>query len=357
MWDRDTTQAVFGLGQALARRRGIYLDMNYWIKLRDASQGRGTTTSRHLLSVLRRGVEEGVVFCPISEAVFIELMKQEDLASRLATASLIDGLSLGATLALETERISTEIRYFVNWVNGRGNPYPMGHWVWRKIGCVLGPVRPNPPALDSTGRLDFQKLFFYRMWTISLREMVESMDDGEGPDLDPDQGIKVTDINRETARHADELHSFEQAYNNEARGIADSFGDVAASAMVSLAARDGIVLSQPSPEDRLEAENLWKHALFYALKKNKARDVLRTLHIDASLHAAFRWDKRRELHSNDLDDFTHAKAALAYCHAFFTERSLRSVITSKPLALDRLYDCHVATGEDDALACASRLGR
>ena len=353
MWDRDTTQAVFELGQALARRRGIYLDMNYWIKLRDASQGKGTTTSRRLLSILHRGVEEGVVFCPISEAVFLELMKQEDLASRLATARLIDGLSLGATLASETERISTEIWYFMNWVTGRSNPHPIEHGVWRKVGYVLGLVRPNPTTLDSTSRLIFQKMFFDRMWTISLREMVESMDDGQGPD----QGIKITDINRETARHADELHSFEQAYNNETEGIVDSFGDFAASAMVSLAASDGIVLSQPSPQERLEAKKLWKHALFFALKKNKARHVLRTLHIDASLHAAFRWDKKRKLRSNDLDDFTHAKAALAYCRAFFTERSLRSVITSKQLALDKLYDCHVATREEDALACASRLGR
>ena len=122
--DRHARQAVLELGEALAQRRGIYLDMNYWIKLRDASQGKGTATGRRLLAVLRRGVEDGVIFCPISEGVFLELMKQEDLASRLATAGLIDELSLGATLALEAERISTEIRYFLNWATRRSDPHP-----------------------------------------------------------------------------------------------------------------------------------------------------------------------------------------------------------------------------------------
>ena len=319
--DRHTTQAVFELGEALTQRRGIYLDMNYWINLSNANQNRGTTTSRHLLSILRRGVQDGVVFCPISEAVFLELMKHDDLASRLATAGLIDELSLGATLASETERISTEIRYFMNWATGRRNPYPIEHWVWRKAGYVLGPVRLNPTALE--------RMFFDHMWAISLYDMVKSVDNGQGPD----RRINTSEINDETARHADELHNFEQTYNNEAKGIVDAFGDVAPGAMASLAASDGVVLSQPSPRERLEAENLWKHALFFALTRDKARDVLRTLHIDASLHAAFRWDKKRKLRSNDLDDFTHAKAALAYCNAFFTERSLRSVIASKHLGI------------------------
>ena len=256
--DRHTTQAVFELGEALARRRGIYLDMNYWIKLSNANQNRGTTTSRHLLSILHRGVQDGVAFCPISEAVFLELMKHDDLASRLATAGLIDELSLGATLASETERISTEIRYFMNSATGRRNPYPMEHWVWRKAGYVLGPVRLNPTALGLTSRRLFKRMFFDHMWAISLYDMVKSVDVGQGPD----RRINTSEINDETACHADELHSCEQTYNNEAKGIVDAFGDVAPGAMASLAASDGVVLSQPSPQERLEAENLWKHALF-----------------------------------------------------------------------------------------------
>ena len=353
--DRHVARAILKLGKVLARRRAIYLDTNYWIKLRDANRDKGTATTCYLLSILRKGVAEGVVFCPISEAVFLELMKQGDPASRLATASLIDELSLGATLALETERITTEIQYFMYWASGRSNPHPIEHWIWRKLGYVLGLVHPNPATRDLASKLVFQGTFFDHMWTISLRDMVTAMDDGKGSEPAISDGTAA--INDGIVRHADKLCSFVQAYNDEAKGIVDLFGDAAVSAVTSLATHDGITLTQPNPEVRRETENFCKNALFFALKRNKARHVLRTLHIHASLHAALRWSKGRRLRSNDLDDFTHAAAALAYCNAFFTERSLRSTVTAGHVALDKLYHCYVATAEDDAIACASRLVR
>ena len=188
-----------------------------------------------------------------------------------------------------------------------------------------------------------------------MRDMVAAMDDGKGSEPAISDGTAA--INDGIVRHADKLCSFVQAYNDEAKGIVDLFGDAAVSAVTSLATHDGITLTQPNPQVRRETENFCKNALFFALKRNKARHVLRTLHIHASLHAALRWSKGRRLRSNDLDDFTHAAAALAYCNAFFTERSLRSTVTAGHVALDKLYHCYVATAEDDAIACASRLVR
>src|SRR6266436_4161094 len=67
-----------------------------------------------------------------------------------------------------------------------------------------------------------------------------------------------------------------------------------------------------------------------------ARRILRTLHIHASLHASVRWNKSRKLKPNDILDFHHAAAALAYCDAFFTERSVRNIATQHHIALDKL---------------------
>ena len=353
--DRHVARAVVELGKSVASRQAIYLDMKYWIKLRDASRDKGTKAIDHLLSILRRGVADGMVFCPISEAVFLELMKQEDLASRHATASLIDELSLGTTLAQEKERIATEIQYFMYWATGRSNPHPLENWIWRKLGYVLGVVYPNPRTLDLVSKVVAQKVFFDHMWRISLRDVIATMKEGDSHK--PYISVETTEINEGIVRHAEELRSFEQAYNNEARGLVDLFGDAGVNAVMSLATHDGIALSQPTPHEQRETENFCKNALFFALKRNKARHVLRTLHIHASLHAAVRWSKGRRLRNNDLDDFTHAAAALAYCDAFFTERSLSSTVTAGHLALDKLYGCHVAAAEDDAIAWASRLGR
>jgi hypothetical protein len=56
-----------------------------------------------------------------------------------------------------------------------------------------------------------------------------------------------------------------------------------------------------------------KRLLGTALAKDKARDILRSLHIQVSLHAATRWDKQRKLDGHDILDMAHACAGLAYC--------------------------------------------
>ena len=120
--------------------------------------------------------------------------------------------------------------------------------------------------------------------------------------------------------------------------------------MISMVREQGVVLDSYVARDRRAYENRWKNLLFFALKRNRARDVLRTINILASLHASLRWNKGRRYRGNDLFDFHHAAAALAYCDAFFTERSLCAMLTERHLALDKLYGCHVAASVDDAIA-------
>ena len=43
------------------------------------------------------------------------------------------------------------------------------------------------------------------------------------------------------------------------------------------------------------------------------------------------------------------------CSAFFTERSLRSMVTAKHIKLDELYQCHVVADVDDAVEYTSQL--
>jgi hypothetical protein len=68
------------------------------------------------------------------------------------------------------------------------------------------------------------------------------------------------------------------------------------------------------------------------------------------LHAAFRWNKGRQFESNDFFDFYHAAAAIGYCQAFFTERSLRAVVTEKNVALDSFHGCHVESSVPAAVS-------
>ncbi|KAA0691428.1 hypothetical protein DTW90_28410 [Neorhizobium sp. P12A] len=96
--------------------------------------------------------------------------------------------------------------------------------------------------------------------------------------------------------------------------------------------------------------------LFHTLKSNKdARRRLLSIYVQAGLHAAIRWDKRRRLMGNDLYDFNHATAALAHCRAFFTERPLHSLISAKSIALDKLFECQIISNSADAITYLESL--
>ena len=164
-----------------------------------------------------------------------------------------------------------------------------------------------------------------------------------------DFGELAGNLNEGIARHAAELRSFTQAYDAELRGVVDACGDMIMQ-IVSDAAERAIGSSPPHGSDEwVKSQGRWKSAIFQTLKKGSTKEQLRSMHIGASLHAAFRWDKARRFEGNDIYDFQHASAALAHCRAFFTEHSLRSVIMANHVALDRLYDCRVISNVREAV--------
>src|SRR3954449_5432258 len=62
--------------EALGKTR-VYLDLRYWIFLRDADLGKQQRPVHvKLLDTMLRGVSEGRIVCPITEAVFFELDRQ-----------------------------------------------------------------------------------------------------------------------------------------------------------------------------------------------------------------------------------------------------------------------------------------
>lgn len=127
-----------------------------------------------LLRLLRQGVADGQLICPISETVFLELMKQRGDSTRLlATAKLIDELSLGATLMRSDARIGTEVRSFLLTALGEGSDlHPMQELVWTTVAYVLGEMHPTIPWADAATEFSLQQSFVDRMWKVSLAEIV-----------------------------------------------------------------------------------------------------------------------------------------------------------------------------------------
>jgi len=355
--DQHVKNRVVELGGSLEARTAIYLDTNFWILLRKAESGSGQDVAvLELLSLLRSGVTARKLFCPISESVFLELLKQSDAASRIATAHLIDELSLGVTLLHNQARFATELAHFFHsFEAGSERLHPLRHLVWSKLSYVLGVLHPSSTPFDADTELAIQKAFFDKMWTVPLTTMMKGIT--EVPDQ---EGLKLTDIAIKLTdgnfRHADAIRSFDQVWTDELKGVADLCADIAVEIISDIAERNGDSRVAPGSPEWKQYRSMCANILFYSLKRRPdVRIQLRSLYIEASLHAALRWDKSRPFKGNDLYDFNHASAALGYCHAFFTERPLQTLIASKHIALDQLHRCVVISEVPEAIAFLKTL--
>jgi hypothetical protein len=345
------------LGCSFDSRIPIYLDLNFWIRLRGAFLGTDAPAhTNELLDRLRVAVAAGEVFCPISDGTFCELLKQTDPASRAATASLIDELSLGVTLLVEDMRVETELSHFLHsFLPGGSSLYPLCHLVWSKVAYVFGVTHPTSTPFDPAIERVIQQRFFDHMWEIPLARIVETLGD-HLPRDDLDLGGIARKLNAGNSKHAALIRSFQQTLRDELRGVSDLCADKAVEVLSTMAAEHGEVPArQGSPEWR-DLRNMAANILFHALHSRPAtRKQLPTLYIEACLHAAFRWNKTRQFAANDLYDIHHAAAALGYCRAFFTESPLRTVITSNHLRLDEQFDCAVVSDVPAALAVLQTL--
>jgi hypothetical protein len=339
------------LGQLLSTKKLIYLDTNYWITLHEAAQKTDSEAIEfRLLRALRNGVATGLILCPISANTFIELMKQTDARSRYAVASLIDELSQGVALMDEEERVNLEVSYFIQSKLSGASLYAPEHLAWCKLGYVFGIQHPTNTAFEPAVETVVQKAFFDRMWSAPMSEIVAMVNAIEFTRA-ANFGAIAEELNQANQLHSAEVKGFDKTYSDEIRGLIDLLKPAILKTVEFRARKQGIAVPNEDENTRLQYAMPFKNAMAFALEGNvkDARHILRTTHIHASLHASVRWNKSRKLKPNDILDFHHAAAALAYCDAFFTERSLRNLATQQHVALDKLYDCHVVSSANDAL--------
>jgi len=346
--DQYVRSCSVDLGQEVKKRAAVYLDQRYWIIIRDVTLNRRTdTASLTLANLLKDLVRTGKVFCPISESVFVELLKQEDLNTRRSTAGVIDELSLGVTLIPESKRVGTELAHLLKSHSNPDSVYPLSWLVWSKLSYVLNVVHPTNTPFSTEDELLIQKVFFDHMWDISLGEVVDRLDERPVPPINLDPVAKR--LNEENLALSNEVRSYRQAYLGEIAGLLSLYVETAREILESTYAQDfGVDPSVTDAERRNHNRELLSFFVQMFCKSEFAKQ-LPTIHIHASCHAAIRWDKKRRLKGNDLYDFHHAAAALAYCDLFLTERPLQILLSLKHLALDRMFGCKVISDVSEAV--------
>lgn len=353
--ERHSRMRQIELGKSIAARRKVYLDACFWIVVRDAALGvRIGAAERKLLHFLRRAVNSGSAICPISASMFMELMKQPFTPGRrLATAQLIDELSLGVSIMPEHMVSGTEISAFLHRAKGGVDLHEMQDLIWTKVSYVLGDLYPSHKALSAGQNLELQKGFFDHLWEQPLSAIISAIGDADQP------GDHFRELSKETNRqnqiYRNELKSYEGTYDIELRGAIEVVGDVAADVIGELASKAAGRPLSAAPEERAETVKMCRNLLYHAMKKPEHRLALRTLHIGVALHAGMRWDKERKFKPNDFYDFHHATAALSYCDLFLTEVPLHQLATRPKLDLETINACRIISDVNLAFAAVREL--
>jgi len=334
--ERHVRKRRLELGVEVSSKCRIYLDLRFWILLREAYIEKQINKSTEiLLNRLIALVESGRAICPISESVFVELLKQDDPTSRIATAKLIDTLSCGVTLIVHPDRVRQELCNALYERAGAENLIPAEQLVWTKLSSILGDVHPSGTPFGAAEELVIQKAFYDHMWDVSLIEIVKSINPARMPTKDWEATAKR--LNEGNKQHEKEITNYRTAYRFEFEGC------------LSLFRREMLVLFKEIEATGFHSINkryshLSESARFAAFSRS-----VRTLHIGASCHAAIRWDKKRMLTGNDLFDFHHAEAALGYCDIFLTEGPLKTLLSQNHLELKGNFPCKIVSSVTEAV--------
>lgn len=344
--DEHVRRRVIELGEWVMARDRIYLDKCFWIYLRGARMRVPSQPgASELLDALAAGVAAGRLVCPISDALFLELMKQSDLTTRGATAELIDELSCGVTLCHEPTRVATEVAHFLH-ANAGHSVHPLEHLVWTKVPYILGVQHPVATAFSEDEQLVIQKAFFDHLWEFSLSTMVGTIG-STWPHSSSFVDI-ANRLNRDSAVHAPSMKSFAQVYRDEINGVLELAAPIAADVLHDMARKALGPAAEPSIEEREEITRQCLGLLRAAIRKPAGRRALRTLQIGALLHAALRWNRKQKLVANDIFDFHHAEAAVGYCDVLLTDGPMHALLKQRNIAIERDFPCRVMSSFEEA---------
>jgi hypothetical protein len=337
-------------------RKIIYLDTRYWIFLRDVFLGRSPDPMLHkMLSQLRFLVRGGKAICPINADILAELLKQRDETTRLATAKLIDELSLATALQSEEERVGTELMHCVQLTQlGPAALEPLERLVWTSPSYVLGYEFPTTDYFSEDEMLAFQKAYTDYLWDFPLADAMTILPPLPA-EMDGRWNAIADKLNREIKEHDLQARSLSQLHVDEFKGVLDLYLPTLANIFSRLYEKQMGVAPTEERQAHFEAAGRSLIGILgEALRTGKLGKQIPSLVIKAGLHAGFRRNRGRQFKGNDLHDFGHATAALAYCDYFATEKPLRHLVMND-LKFDEEYEVKVVSEPSEFLGLIEQI--
>jgi hypothetical protein len=329
------------LRDELTGRKLIYLDTNHWINIRHVvlnspMEGPGYRELHGLLATL---FAQGKIRCPVSLFAFIELTKQTDPVTRLATARLMDQFSDGLCFQFPPDLARSELRHFLLKTTAK-QPLGLKTFPFTKVGFLFGQLIPDiAPAGVANNNL-VQKVWIDMMWAVRLEHDLEAA-------RLPREGLDYWD------RYAAASNTDAVFYRSSRLSYA------------KVLEREKALLMRKLLPDELEAvgQELWDR--FPELREPNAQEralpapspwAFPSFQILAGISAAA-MRTQMKFKANDMLDFRHAALAIPYCDAVCCDNPMAARLRSKPCEFGKVYGTQILGRPDEILGFLKTIPR
>lgn len=347
-----------GLGNAIRNYVKIYLDLKYWIYFRDVELGTSSNNAhKELYDLLKRLVHNGIIICPASTGIYMELFKQNNMPMRRAGASIIEKLSRSISIRFDMEVFAEELLTFMLHVMEHKKPnvptyYPT---MYSFTSLSLGFPRPVNKSIDPKTLFEFQKICFDRMTNIPFTYFIEQNSSIGSSNEQWEKQVKETE--EKERLHRKEFATFEEVYDIELAGFFSDGGifqpAIKHALMHILWHYQGYNISISSQELEESAE-LYNRMCYNLLRLRKQYNVLPSVIVETSLFALRRYLSRTP-HKGDIFDYIHASVAVPHCDMFFTESQLGTSLVQGLLNFDKRFKCRILWKDDKILELLKTL--
>ena len=336
----------------LRKRRSVYLDMKYWIWLRDPERSPFPAETKALRMALAHGAQTGRLFCPVSYPPFVELMRINPIGLRLRQAELMDELCAGVAIRNGFDMAEIEFCEFFgrNLPALRAIPYRVES-VWCPVGQMVVDKYPYHDELPADLMERCRKVMLDVMWEKRMADYAAL----EGLPEHPRDTARRVNVERQSYPRGQQ--SFSELFAAELNGALDVMYPRLEEQFVSVAEIFGI---RPTAGERAQAGTYrpaWINLFREAVTRGLDADAIPSLRVRSALHAAIRMDDRRPFRQNDLDDIAHSAVAVSYSDLFLTERSFGELLNRSPVqSVIGPTRCRVLSDVSEALAAVAELG-
>ncbi len=325
------------LADYLADKKLIYLDTCHWVNLRHVmlQSPKLQAPYDHILGTLENLRCKERICCPLSQALFEELMKQTDPASRAATANLMDYLSGGVCVQIWIDLIRLEWRQHVARILlGRSDEETVVNG-FTKAGFWAGEhfieQFPLPECPPSVGR----KLYLDMRWAMTFHDYQALPGYTPTPDSMTEAFVNAASANREKALQ--NKSRFAELVEKDRVSIVNSMKDDFFS-----------ILTEICPPTRTTAD-LNVSALMRHLIDQPTPWNMPSFQIVAGAGAAMT-AKGQKTRPHDALDIIHAATAIPYCDAYFCDNPMASLLCGKPLEYHKAYNTAIVSQPTDIAA-------